>query len=438
MSAPSYSPASPPWPAPAAGRPVTATVSVPGSKSLTNRELVLAALADGPALVTAPLPSDDSARMIDAIAALGVGVASVPGSGRFGDDLRITPARLHGGSIDCGQAGTVMRFIAPVAGLAEGAVHLTAHHSALHRPMGPLIEALRSLGLTVDDGGTGALPFTVHGTGSVRGGRLEIDASASSQFVSGLLLSAARFDEGLHLVHRGERVPSLPHIEMTLASLRHRGVETSSPREGEWVVAPGPIRAMDVAIEPDLSNAAPFLATAVVTGGEVTVTGWPEASTQPGHLLPELLAAFGATATIAGDALTVTGTGTIDGADLDLSAVGELAPTLVGIAALASSPSRFRGIGHLRGHETDRLAALVANLAAIGVTAYERPDGIEVHPGAAHGGLWRAFHDHRLATTGALLGLVVDGVEVDDIGATAKTLPQFVDLWADMLTTERP
>lgn len=425
-----------PFDAPTATTPLEATVTVPGSKSLTNRELILAALADGPGRIEAPLHSADSHRMGDALRALGVQIERVPGSSPFGDDVEITPSReLRGGcEIDSGQAGTVMRFVAPLLGLADGDVRMTADDNALHRPMGTMIKALRDLGVDIDDGGSWSLPFTVHGHGHIRGGELEIDASGSSQFVSGLLLAAPRFDVGLHLKHAGERLPSMPHIEMTLESLSHRGVHVERPSPNEWIVPATLPRGKTISIEPDLSNAAPFLAAAMVAGGSVTIPAWPAHSTQPGGHLTEILSLLGGRVTRRGGAVTVTAGKTIHGVDLDLSAVSELTPTLVGLAAFADSPSSFTGIGHIRQHETDRIAALVENLRAVGCGAEELPDGIRVAPSAdMHGGTWKAFHDHRIATTGALVGLRVPGVVVDDIGTTAKTMPQFAGLWQHML-----
>jgi 3-phosphoshikimate 1-carboxyvinyltransferase len=423
--------------APESGAPVAATVTIPGSKSLTNRELMIAAIADGPGRLLHPLHSEDSARMVDALRLLGIGIEEVPGDGGFGPDLLVTPAPLTGGSsIDCGQAGTVMRFIAPLAGLATQDVHLTAHASALHRPMGALITGLRDLGVDIDDEGTWSLPFIVHGHGRVRGGRVEIDASGSSQFISGLLLAAPRFDVGLHLVHIGEHLPSLPHIDMTIESLSRRGIRIERPAVGEWVVEAGIPRAKDVTIEPDLSNAAPFLAAALVTGGEVTVADWPLHSTQPGALLPDILHALGAHTSRHAGALTVRAGDGIRGLDLDLSAASELTPTIAGIAVFADGPTTIRGVAHIRTHETDRIAALVNNIRALGGDAEELPDGLRITPRPLHGGTWPAHHDHRMATTGALIGLAVPGVEIDDIGTTAKTLPEFVQLWERMLTGE--
>ena len=436
MSANRYSPplVQGSYAAPAIDGSVHATVTIPGSKSLTNRELIIAAIADGPGRLIAPLHSDDSRRMVEALRALGVGIDEEDTGGEFGPDLVVTPAKLTGGStIDCGQAGTVMRFIAPLAGLAQHDVHLTAHETALHRPMGGLISALRDLGVDIDDEGTWALPFTIRGHGRIRGGRVEIDASASSQFVSGLLLAAPRFDVGLHLVHTGTHLPSLPHIDMTIEALSRRGIRIERPATGEWLVEAGVPRAKEIAIEPDLSNAAPFLAAALVTGGSVSVTGWPVHSTQPGHLLPEILQAMGAHVGRHSGTLTVRAGSGIRGLDLDLSAASELTPTLVGLAAFADSPTTIRGIGHIRLHETDRIAALIGNVRALGGQAEELPDGLRIIPSTLHGGVWAAHHDHRMATTGALIGLRVPGVEIDDIGTTAKTLPEFTVLWERML-----
>jgi 3-phosphoshikimate 1-carboxyvinyltransferase len=430
------------WRAPVATAPLESVVALPGSKSLTNRELVLAALADGPSTLHAPLWSRDSELMVEGLRALGTRFERMPGTGGFGDDLRVIPADELIGSttIDCGLAGTVMRFLPPVAALALGPTTFDGDEGARRRPMGGSILGLRSLGVDLDDDRRGALPFTVHGTGRVEGGPIELDASASSQFVSGLLLSAARFERGLDLRHTGERLPSLPHIEMTIATLRARGVSVSSPEAGRWVVDPGPIRAIDVAIEPDLSNAAPFLVAALVAGGHVTITGWPAETTQVGAQLAELLPRFGARVTLDADRLTVQapepgpdGGRGIRGVDLDLSEAGELVPNLVALAAFADGPSTFTGIGHIRHHETDRLAALAAELNGLGGRVTELDDGLRIEPAPLHAGPWRAYADHRMATTGAIVGLAVPGVVVDDIASTGKTLPQFTKLWEQML-----
>jgi 3-phosphoshikimate 1-carboxyvinyltransferase len=443
--APVPDPAEGAWMAPVASGPLAATLQLPGSKSLTNRELVLAALANGPSLLRAPLHSRDSALMIQALVQLGVSIEEVPGAGQFGPDLLVTPGELSGGvSIDCGLAGTVMRFLPPLAALALGPVAFDGDEGARRRPMRTVIDALRLLGVDVNDDGRGALPFSLYGTGSIDGGELEIDASASSQFVSGLLLVAPRFTNGLTLRHTGSTLPSLPHIEMTIAALAARGVVVENPEPGVWVVPAGEIQALDIDLEPDLSNAAPFLAAALVAGGTVSIEGWPESTTQVGAHLEHLLPLFGATVTRQSGTLTVDGGvgirggASFPGVDLDLSMGGELAPPLVALAAFASSPSTITGIGHLRGHETDRLAALVAEINGLGGAVSELEDGLAIDPRPLHGGEWKSYEDHRMATAGALIGLAIAGVAVDDIGTTAKTLPQFPELWAGPLLGNAP
>jgi 3-phosphoshikimate 1-carboxyvinyltransferase len=435
------------WPSPTATAPLHAALTLPGSKSLTNRELILAALADGPSLLRAPLHSRDTALMIQALSTLGVSITEVPGVGAFGPDLLVTPAELSGGvSIDCGLAGTVMRFLPFVAALALGPVAFDGDPAARRRPMRTIVNALRGLGVDVNDDGRGALPFSLYGTGGIDGGDLEIDASASSQFVSGLLLAAPRFTRGLALRHRGGALPSLPHIAMTMATLAARGVVVDNPEPGLWIVPAGVIGGREVDLEPDLSNAAPFLAAALVAGGTVAIQGWPATTTQVGAELVRILPLFGATATLAqsgGETSTLTltvdgGAGVIGGAtmpgiDIDLSAGGELAPALVALAALAATPSRFSGIGHLRGHETDRLAALAAEINGLGGAVTVLDDGLAIDPRPLHGGLWHCYEDHRMATAGAIIGLAVPGVGIDDIGTTAKTLPEFPDLWRGAL-----
>ena len=426
------------WPAPFAAAPVDATVTVPGSKSLTNRYLVLAALADGPSRLRAPLHSRDSALMIQALRQLGAGIREIPGDGSFGPDLEITPLSADTDAadtaIDCGLAGTVMRFVPPVAALRKGATVFDGDPHARKRPMDTIIEALAALGVEVraEDGTRpSSLPFAVDGTGEVRGGHLVIDASASSQFVSALLLVGARFKEGLHLEHVGKPVPSLDHINMTVAVLREVGVSVDDSVPNHWVVAPGPIRAFDRRIEQDLSNAGPFLAAALATGGTVRIPNWPAPTTQVGDLWRSILSQMGATVTLADGTLTVTGGPEIKGADF--ADTSELAPTVAALCALATGPSRLTGIAHLRGHETDRLAALVTEINRLGGDAEETADGLIIRPAKLHGGVVRSYADHRMATAGAILGLAVPGVEVEDIGTTAKTMPDFPQLWEAML-----
>ncbi len=433
-----YSRESENWVAPRATSPLHAVVPIPGSKSLTNRELVLAALSDRTSEIHRPLRSRDSALMMEALGQLGVECRD--SLGRGADTLVVTPAELTGGvTIDCGLAGTVMRFVPPLAALADGPVTFDGDDGARLRPMATTIDSLRKLGVEVDDDGRGTLPFTVNGTGRVVGGDISIDASESSQFVSGLLLAGARFTDGLTLRHTGEHLPSTPHIEMTIACLRARGVIVTAPERGVWRVEPGPISGIDIDMEPDLSNAAPFLAASLIAGGTVTIPHWPTTTTQVGDDLGGYFEEFGATVTRNDRGLTVDGGPgvlggrPIRGVSLDLSTGGELAPSLIALAALAASPSTFTGIAHLRGHETDRLAALVTEINRLGGHATELPDGIHLEPATLHGGEWQSYHDHRMATAGAIIGLAVDGVEVENIGTTAKTLPEFTAMWTAML-----
>ncbi|GAA4665355.1 3-phosphoshikimate 1-carboxyvinyltransferase [Frondihabitans cladoniiphilus] len=430
------------WVAPTVQGPVRATLSLPGSKSLTNRELVLSALAEHPSTLTAPLHSRDSALMIQALKDLGAGIEEVPGDEPFGPDLTVTPAPIEGGtSIDCGLAGTVMRFLPPFAALAQGPVTFDGDVNARRRPMKTTIESLRALGVDVSDDGRGTLPFRLYGTGEIEGGEIAIDASASSQFVSGLLLSAPRFTKGLTLRHTGEKLPSMPHIEMTIDALASRGVVVDSPEPGVWVVPPAPIRGRDVVIEPDLSNAAPFLVAALVAGGTVSIKHWPADTTQVGADLRELLPLWGAVVTYDAETSILTvdggdgliGGGSLPGVEVDLSRGGELAPALVALCALASGPSTITGIGHLRGHETDRLAALAAEINGLGGSVTELEDGLHLEPSPLHAGQWRTYEDHRMAHAAAIIGLAVPNVELDDVRVVSKTLPQFVDLWTELL-----
>ena len=402
---------------------------MPGSKSVTNRALVLAALATGPSTLRAPLRSRDTELMASAVRALGAGITARPDG-----SWQVVPAALTGpASVDCGLAGTVMRFVPPVAALADGEVRFDGDPRARERPMVRLLGALRTLGAEVDDGDRGTLPFTLRGAGGIAGGEVTIDASASSQFVSGLLLAGARYDKGVTVHHDGRPVPSQPHVEMTVAMLRDAGVGVDDTEPNTWRVEPGQIEPLDLDIEPDLSNAAPFLAAALATRGTVTVTGWPPHTTQPGDALRDLLGRMGAQVTLDGRGLTVAAGPRLLGLDADLHDVGELTPVLAALCALARTPSHLRGIAHLRGHETDRLSALATELTAIGGDVTEHQDGLEIRPATLHAGVVHSYDDHRMAQAGALLGLVVPGIEVENVATTSKTLPDFVGQWDALL-----
>ncbi|MGI9123130.1 MAG: 3-phosphoshikimate 1-carboxyvinyltransferase [Mycobacterium sp.] len=419
------------WTAPHAGSPVDATVTVPGSKSMTNRALILAALG-GDSAISGALRSRDTDLMIGALATLGLDIDG------DADELRVTGALDPGPAarIDCGLAGTVLRFVPPLAALSTGAVLFDGDEQARARPIAPLLDALRGLGVQIDGDG---LPFEVRGNGSVAGGTVHIDASASSQFVSGLLLSGAAFDDGLTVVHTGTSVPSAPHIAMTAAMLEEAGVTVDASTPNQWRVEPGRVQPRHWRIEPDLSNAVPFAAAAAVTGGTVRITAWPTISVQPAPIILAILRLLGCQVVHEDSGLAVTGTAGYPGFDMDLHEVGELAPSMAALAALAEqgSVSRLTGIAHLRGHETDRLAALSAEINGLGGDCAQDHDGLVITARPLHGGVWHSYADHRMAMAGAIIGLRVPGVQVEDIATTAKTLPDFPGMWTRMLQGRR-
>jgi 3-phosphoshikimate 1-carboxyvinyltransferase len=417
--------------------PVDISVVIPGSKSVTNRALILAAQANSPSTLHRPLVSRDSELMMAGLKALGVGVEEKTVSVKGLDELQwiVTPGRLKGGvKIDVGNAGTVMRFLPPLAALATGEVAFDGDPRSYERPLGPVIKALEELGISVDHDNRYSLPLTLRGTGSIPGGALTIDASASSQFLSALLLVAPSFDKGIIAKHHGGLLPSMPHIEMTVEMLRDFGatVDVDSANQS-WSVKPGALHGKDLVIEPDLSNAAPFLSLAMVCGGSVTIADWPKVTTQPGDQLRSILTAMGATVSFSDAGLTLKGNGTIHGIDIDLHDVGELTPSIAALAAIADSPSHLRGIGHLRLHETDRLAALTREINALGGNVVEEETALHITPAPLHAGVFHTYDDHRLATAGAVLGLVVQGIEVENIATTRKTLPDFPGLWSSLL-----
>jgi 3-phosphoshikimate 1-carboxyvinyltransferase len=413
------------WLAPSTQSPLSATISLPGSKSLNNRELVLSALANKPTTLLDPLKSRDSSLMIAALRKLGT---KIDESDNF---VRIEPQPLTGpAAIDCGLAGTVMRFVPALATMATGQIDFDGDLAARSRPMKTTVDSLRALGVSVEGEG---LPFAILGTGKVAGGEIEIDASASSQFVSGLLLVGARFKNGLTISHVGEHLPSMPHIDMTIDCLQKRGVSATKTGASSWRVEPGEISGGEIKIEPDLSNAGPFLAAAMVAGGQVTIRNWPASTTQVGDDFDGILQRMGAKIERVDGNLVISGTGKISGIDIDLSTGGELTPVIAALAALADSKTTIRGVAHLRGHETDRLSALVNEINSIGGDATETKDGMIINPATLRGGLWRTYEDHRMATAGAIIGLRVPGIEIEDITVTSKTIPQFVALWDKML-----
>lgn len=426
------------WPALFRGaQPVEAFVVIPGSKSVTNRALILAAQADSPSILRRPLVSRDSELMVAGLRALGVGIEEKNVTTNGIEELQwiITPAPLRGGvKIDVGNAGTVMRFLPPLAALATGDVVFDGDPRSYERPLGPVIKALEELGISIEHEGRYSLPLKLHGTGKIPGGALTIDASASSQFLSALLLVAPSFENGIVATHKGGQLPSMPHIEMTVDMLRSFGAQVEVDKAAQsWSVKPGKLHGQELVIEPDLSNAAPFLSLAMVCGGSVTIADWPKTTTQPGDQLRSIFTQMGAKVSMDERGLTLSGTGVIHGIDIDLHDVGELTPSIAAVAALADSPSHLRGIAHLRLHETDRLAALTREINALGGDVVEEESALHITPAPLHGGVFHTYDDHRLATAGAVIGLVVPGIEVENIATTRKTLPDFPGLWSSLL-----
>jgi 3-phosphoshikimate 1-carboxyvinyltransferase len=435
------------WQAPAASGPVRVRLRPPGSKSMTNRALVLAALADGPTMITNPLRARDTLLMAAALRGLGTVIdenaVAAPASGGQPEVWRVTPGQPGSAAVvDVGNAGTVLRFVPPVAALARADVEFRGDARIASRPVGPLLAALRELGAVIHDEGRGAVPFVVRGHGGISGGGVTLDASGSSQLVSGLLLAAPRYDKGVEVRHEGPRVPSAPHIAMTVQMLRDAGATVETPITGRessvpdlWQVHPGELRPSAVTIEPDLSNAAPFLAAALVTGGSVTIADWPERALQPAGQILEVLTRMGATAAMTADGMRVSGAGAIRGITADLRDVSEIVPVLAALAALADAPSVFTGIGHMRTHESDRLAALAGEIGALGGDLRERGDGLEIRPRPLRGdgAVFASHDDHRLVMAAAVLGLAMPGgLRIGNAGTVGKTFPAFTQMWAAM------
>ena len=428
------------WPAPFRGPvPVNATVTIPGSKSVTNRALILAAQATSPSIIRRPLVSRDSELMSAGLVAMGLSIEN--GSDAQGDFWKVTPNFVDGknflqgpAKIDVGNAGTVMRFLPPLAALAHGDIAFDGDPRSYERPLGPVIKALEDLGIEIEHEGRYSLPLVMKSQGTIPGGNLEIDASASSQFLSALLLVAPSMTHGITVKHVGGTLPSMPHIEMTVQMLRDFGATVSvDSANNTWRVEPGPLHGVDLVIEPDLSNAAPFISLAMVCGGSITIADWPKVTTQPGDQLREIFTAMGSSVEFVNGGLKVTGGSSIRGIDIDLHDVGELTPSIAALAALADSPSHLRGIGHLRLHETDRLAALTREINNLGGNVVEEETALHITPAPLHAGTFHTYEDHRLATAGAVIGLVVEGIEVENIATTRKTLTDFPGLWKSLL-----
>lgn len=417
------------WHAPTVNFAINSTLEIPGSKSATNRAFVLAALGNKNSTISNPLFARDTYLMLDALEKLGCNVLKQSNS------VEISPMKKNHGeiSIDVGLAGTVMRFVPPLAALGIGITNFDGDERARKRPMKTLIESLKKLNVKVIDNYEGKLPFSIETNGQIIGGEIEIDASESSQFISALMLVGAKFTNGITIKHIGKNLPSLPHIQMTIEMLNEVGVKTNKIDKTTWRIDNQEIKSKDWHIEPDLSNAGPFLAAAMITSGEVKIKDWPLQTTQAGNSWIQILSLMGAKIQLNSNELILKNDSEIKGIKYDLKDVGELTPVLVAISLFANSKSEFIGISHLRGHETDRLAALVENITSIGGDAQETEDGLIINPKKLHGGIWKAFDDHRMATAGAVIGLRINDIYVDDISTTSKTLPNFEEMWNKMV-----
>ena len=414
------------------GEPVNAKITIPGSKSATNRALILAAIAKTPSRLRKPLSSRDADLMVKGLQSLGCKIDEIKTEQGF--DYQITPQKLSGPTqIDVGNAGTVMRFLPPIASLATGLVHFDGDARSHERPLEPVIKALEQLGASIEHGNKYRLPLTINGSGEIKGGEVEVDASASSQFISALMLLGPATKNGLTIKNIGKTLPSMPHIEMTIQMLRQFGA-TVEVNENSWKVISGDLLGQDLTIEPDLSNAAPFMAAAMICGGSVEILDWPKSTSQPGDQLQDIYAKMGAKIERSNEGLKISGSGTISGIDIDLHDVGELTPSIAAVAALASSPSTLRGIAHLRLHETDRLAALASEINNLGGDVTEGPGELLIKPSKLVASqIFKSYEDHRMATAGAIMGLAVKDLIVENIETTKKTLPDFPGMWQEML-----
>jgi len=415
-----------------ASKPINAKITIPGSKSVTNRALILAALAKTPSRLRKPLSSRDTDLMVKGLQSLGISITTIKTNEGF--DYEVVPNKMFGpASIDVGNAGTVMRFLPPIAALAQGLIHFDGDSRSHERPLAPVIKALEQLGVIIDHNNKYRLPLTINGSGKITGGEVEIDASSSSQFVSALLLLGPATETGITIKDIGNSLPSLPHIEMTIQMLNRFGVEVEIGKKS-WKVKPSELIGQDMVIEPDLSNAAPFMAASMICGGSVEILDWPESTCQPGDQLKQIFTKMGAQVKQSSTGLKISGTGSITGIEIDLHDVGELTPSIAAVAALATSESKLSGIAHLRLHETDRLAALATEINNLGGKVTEGPGELFIQPASLKSRQeFKTYDDHRMATAGAIIGLAVEGIVIENIETTKKTLPDFPGLWLEML-----
>ena len=413
------------------GHPVDAEVRLPGSKSLTNRALVCAALAAEQSTLDGALRADDTEAMIGCLAALGVVIDT------DWDAARVTVGGAGGrfpvgdATLDARMSGTTARFVAPLLALGHGRRRLTGHPQLLARPMGPTVAALRSLGAQITAAGEdGRLPIVIDARGGLRGGSVELPGHVSSQFLSGLLLAAPAMDEGFTATITSPLV-SRPYLALTTATMAAFGVEVDARDDPPaFTVAAGHYRARDLRIEPDASAASYFFAAAAVCGGRVRVPGLGSASGQGDLAFAHVLGRMGAEVEQTESWTEVRGTGRLEGIEVDLADLSDTAPTLAVVAACASTPTTVTGVGFIRAKESDRIGAAVTELRRCGVDAEEQPDGFVVRPDPSglHGARVATYDDHRMAMSFAVLGLRVAGITITDPACVAKTFPDFFEV----------
>jgi 3-phosphoshikimate 1-carboxyvinyltransferase len=412
---------------PVAG-PIDARVRPPGSKSYTNRALPLAALAVGTSTIEGALVSDDTAWMIAALGQLGVSIVH--------EDQRflvtgVGPRWQSSSSpLWVGNAGTCARFLAPLVALGDHELVIDGDAAMRQRPMADLITALNDLGGDVRAmERLGAVPMRIRGRG-VRGGRVIVRGNVSSQHISGLLLSAPYFEDGLTLEVDGH-VVSRPYVDITMAVMKSFGVDVRNDGN-TFVVAPGGYRPTTFAVEPDASAASYLFAAAAITGGRMVVEGLGSDSLQGDLQFVRILERMGCVVTMTATTTTVVGTSSLRGVDVDMSQMSDVAQTLAVVAVFATEKTTVRGIGFIRGKETDRIAAVVVELRRVGIVADEHDDGFTIHPGMPQPATVNTYHDHRMAMSFALLGLRAPGIVINDPACVAKTFPSYWDVLASL------
>lgn len=409
--------------------PLDATATPPGSKSETNRALVCAALADGTSTIRRALRADDTEAMVSCLRGLGIDIA------RSGDTVvvqgcagRVRPA---GTPLDARLSGTTARFLAPVAALGPDPVELTGDDGLRARPMGDLVEALRTIGAGVDElGSPGHLPLRF-GDPPLRGGRVDLPGDTSSQFLSGLLLAGPLMPAGLE-VSTSTPLVSVPYVELTLDVMERFGAVVEGTPATVLSVARSGYRACDLQIEADASAASYFMAAPVIAGGRVRVSGVGSDSRQGDAVFADVLRSMGAAVTQGTD-WTEVSSGGLNGVDVDLRDASDIAQTLAVVAAVASGRTRVRGIGFIRAKETDRISAVVRELRRVGIDAVEEEDGFTVEGGRPHGAVVRTYGDHRMAMSFALLSLCTPGIVIEDPDCVDKTYPDYFAQLASLI-----